>query len=89
MAIALPNSQTWPVATCCTGSGSAFAGVHDKIVCTGIGMAGMWLWLVWWDVESDAYDELWMVWLCFAAMVSVGNNGGHTVCGGCCCRLQG
>jgi len=43
----------------------------------------------WWGVASDSYDESWAVWLCFAAVVGIGNDGGHAVCGGCCRRLRG
>jgi len=71
------------------GSCSAVAGRHDTMVCTGIRMAGMRLWLVCWGVASDVYDESWMVWLCFAAVAGIGNNGGHAVCDEFCCRLGG
>ena len=58
-----------------------------KVVGMGVGTAGMCIEVHWWEVVSDADNESWMVWLGFAAVVGVGNNGGHAVCGGCCCGL--
>jgi len=78
----LPNVRA-KVAAGCGGIDAACTGACGKVVGTGVGTAGMCIGVHWWEVVSDAYDESWTMWLCFAAMVGVGNNGGHTVCGGC------
>jgi len=83
----LPNVRA-QVAAGGDGSGAACAGACGKVSAV-VKTAGMRIGVHCWEVASDAYNESWTVWLCFAAVVSVGNYGGHTVCGGCCCGLRG